>query len=216
MVTATKNKEQTKRKLIEAVAVIFRTEGYRGLGVNKVAKLAGVHKKLIYRYFGGFEQLVEAYVVETDYWMQFADHMRQLTLPKDINETKNLIGHLLKNQFLYFQADEQMQQLILWELSTNSNLMRSIHRTREAMGQQFLELTDPYFSKSQVNFRAIAALLVGGIYYTILHTRHNGGMFSDVDLSKPAGRQDILNAIDVILEMTFRLSNGSPVEDMAK
>ena len=203
MVTATKNKEQTKRKLIEAVAVIFRTEGYRGLGVNKVAKLAGVHKKLIYRYFGGFEQLVEAYVVETDYWMQFADHMRQLTLPKDINETKNLIGHLLKNQFLYFQADEQMQQLILWELSTNSNLMRSIHRTREAMGQQFLELTDQYFSKSTVNFRAVAALLVGGIYYTILHTRHNGGMFSDVNLATETGQQEILDAIDQILNKLF-------------
>ena len=203
MVTATKNKEQTKRKLIEAVAVIFRTEGYRGLGVNKVAKLAGVHKKLIYRYFGGFEQLVEAYVVETDYWMQFADHMRQLTLPKDINETKNLVGHLLKNQFLYFQADEQMQQLILWELSTDSNLMRSIHRTREAMGQQFLELTDQYFSKSTINFRAVAALLVGGIYYTILHTRHNGGMFSDVNLATEAGQQDILDAIDQILNILF-------------
>lgn|GEM_PF-1670658 len=42
-----KNKEETKRKLITAVAHIFRTEGYRGLGVNKVAKLAGVSKKLM-------------------------------------------------------------------------------------------------------------------------------------------------------------------------
>jgi AcrR family transcriptional regulator len=161
-----KDKEQTKRKLIDAVADIFRTEGYAGLGVNKVAKIAGVHKKLIYRYFGGFEQLVEAYVVETDYWMQFADNMRQLTLPKNLDETKNLISHLLKNQFLYFQADEKMQQLILWELSTNSNLMR-------------------------------------GIYYTILHTRHNGGMFSDVNLATESGQQDILDAIDQILNLLF-------------
>lgn len=203
MVTATKNKEQTKRKLIEAVAVIFRTEGYRGLGVNKVAKLAGVHKKLIYRYFGGFEQLVEAYVVETDYWMQFADNMKQLSVPKDLAETKRLIGYVLKNQFLYFQSNKEMQQLILWELSTDSNLMRSIHRTREAMGQQLLELTDPYFAKSQINFRAVAALLVGGIYYTILHTHHNGGMFSDVNLATETGKNDILKAIDQILNLLF-------------
>jgi AcrR family transcriptional regulator len=70
-----KGEEQTKRKLIDAVAVIFRTEGYTGLGVNKVVKIADVHKKVIYRYFGGFEQLAEAYIVETDYWMKFADHM---------------------------------------------------------------------------------------------------------------------------------------------
>jgi hypothetical protein len=85
--------------------------------------------------------------------------------------------------------------------------MRSIHRTREAMGQQFLERTDPYFSKSLINFRAVAALLVGGIYYTILHTRNNGGIFSDVDLSKPNGRQDILDAIDQILNILFKNLN---------
>ncbi len=39
-----KNKELTKRKLIEAVSFIIRTEGYTGLGVNKIARQAGVHK----------------------------------------------------------------------------------------------------------------------------------------------------------------------------
>ena len=82
-----KNKEETKRKLVAAVAHIFQTEGYVGLGVNKVAKLAGVSKKLIYRYFGSFERLIEAYVMETDYWMQFSAELRQLTTPKDIEGT---------------------------------------------------------------------------------------------------------------------------------
>lgn len=50
-----KNKEQTKRRLIDAVGEIFRTSGYPGLGVNKVAKAAGVSKELIYRYFGSFD-----------------------------------------------------------------------------------------------------------------------------------------------------------------
>ncbi|SDH48073.1 TetR/AcrR family transcriptional regulator [Mucilaginibacter gossypii] len=198
-----KNKDETKRKLIMAVSHIFQTEGYRGLGVNKVAKLAGVSKKLIYRYFGGFERLVEAYVMETDYWMQFSGELRQLTVPKDLEGTKRLISHILKNQFLYFQSDKAMQELILWELSSNSDLMRSIHRTREMMGQQVLEMADPYLNNPSVNFRAIAALLVGGIYYTILHTRHNGGLFTDIDLSTDSGREDILKAIDQVIDMAF-------------
>ncbi|MEO7215153.1 MAG: TetR/AcrR family transcriptional regulator [Mucilaginibacter sp.] len=204
------DKEQTKRKLIAAVAHIFRTEGYAGLGVNKVAKLAGVSKKLIYRYFRSFERLVEAYVIETDYWMQFSGELRQLTVPKDMDGTKRLISHILKNQFLYFQADKEMQQLILWELSSNSDLMRSIHRTREMMGQQVLEMADPYLNKSSINFRAIAALIVGGIYYTILHTRYNGGLFTDLDLSTDTGREDILTAIDQLVNIAF---NGGQSKD---
>ncbi|MBD1362938.1 TetR/AcrR family transcriptional regulator [Mucilaginibacter sp. ZT4R22] len=198
-----KNKAQTMRKLINGVAEVFRTDGYAGLGVNKVAKIAGVNKKLIYRYFRSFNNLVEAYVVETDYWMQFAENMRQLTVPKDLEDTKRLISNVLKNQFLYFHRDKEMQELILWELSSDSELMRSIHRTREAMGQQFLELTDPYLNNADINFRAVAALIVGGIYYTILHTRYNGGMFSDLDLSTDSGREDILNAIDQVIDMVF-------------
>ena len=54
-----RNKEFTKRKLIDAVGEIFRTEGHTGLGVNKVAKRAGVTKKLIYDYFErDFDNLV--------------------------------------------------------------------------------------------------------------------------------------------------------------
>ncbi|GAB3921743.1 TetR/AcrR family transcriptional regulator [Mucilaginibacter myungsuensis] len=211
-----RDKEQTKRKLINAVAQVFKNEGYAGLGVNKIARLAGTDKKLIYRYFGTFEGLVEAYVVETDYWMRFADQLNELRVPEGMEEMKRLLGYILKNQFLYFYEDKEMQQLIFWELAAKSDLMRSIHQTREVKGQQLLEMTDHYLEKGKVNFRAIAALLVGGIYYMILHTRNNGSMFSDIDLSKPDGRQDILNAIDAILDMTFKLSNGSTVDDIAQ
>lgn len=191
------------RKLIDAVAFIFKNEGYAGLGVNKVAKLAEVHKKLIYRYFGSFERLVEAYVVETDYWMRFADHLRELKIPEDANGMHRLLSQVLKNQYLYFQQDKEMQQLILWELSAKSDLMRSIHNTREGMGKQFLEMSDPFLQNKKVNFRAIAALLVGGIYYMILHKRFNGGMFSDVDLNSESGKRDILDAIEQVVGMVF-------------
>jgi hypothetical protein len=38
--------------------------------------------------------------------------------------------------------------------------------------------------------------------YMVVHTWHNGSIFSDIDLSKPTSRQHT-GAMDVILEMTF-------------
>lgn len=48
-----KNKENTKRKLIQAVAEIIKLEGFDSLSASKVARRAEVDRKLINRYFGG-------------------------------------------------------------------------------------------------------------------------------------------------------------------
>ncbi|NNU34415.1 TetR/AcrR family transcriptional regulator [Mucilaginibacter sp. S1162] len=44
MIDDIKNKELTKRKLVEAVGQVLKSEGYDGLGVNRIAKQAGVSK----------------------------------------------------------------------------------------------------------------------------------------------------------------------------
>lgn len=200
-----KNKELTKRKLIDAVGEIFRKEGHAGLGVNKVAKEAGVTKKLIYDYFErDFNNLVEAYILETDYWMAFADKVQEMIGEKSYSENQKLITDILQNQFRYFFLDKQMQKLILWEVSTDSPLMRSIHKARESMGQKLFEMTDQHFANTGVNFRAVAALLVGGIYYTILHSRFNGGIFSDIDISTESGREEMLKAIGMIVGWAYQ------------
>jgi AcrR family transcriptional regulator len=194
-----KDKESTKKKLIAAVGDIFRTEGYHGLGVNKVARMAGVDKKLIYRYFGNIDGLIEAYVVETDYWMMFFEKMRTLEVPQNGDQVRRLLTSVLQDQFAYFLKDKELQRLILWELSVKSPLMRSIHETRELMGKQLLDMTEPYLKNKTTNFRAVAALLIGGIYYIILHTRVHGGKFTDVDLSTDMGLNEILNAIEEVV-----------------
>jgi len=199
-----KSKEQTKRKLIDAVGEIFKTEGPSGLGVNKVARMAGVSKKLIYRYFTSFEELVETYVLETDYWMVFSENVQQLIEVTYAADSQKLVTDLLQNQFRYFYNEKQMQKLITWEISSNSDLMRSIHNVRETMGQKVLEFTDGHFKNSPVNFRAVSALLVGGIYYTILHSRYNGGIFSGIDLSTEKGREEIIRTIQNIVEWAYK------------
>lgn len=61
--------------------------------------------------------------------------------------------------------------------------MHSIHNARESLGQIFFDLTDVHFKNKAVDFRAVAALLVGGIYYMILHTSNNGHKFADIDFA---------------------------------
>ena len=60
--------EATKAALIEAFERIAAEEGLSAVGVNAVAKRAGVGKPLIYKYFGGFDGLVQAWATESKVW----------------------------------------------------------------------------------------------------------------------------------------------------
>jgi len=199
-----KDKEKTKRKLIWAVGEIIRLEGFDSLTASKVARKAEVDRKLINRYFGGLNSLIEAYVVENDYWMLFADHINDIIKSHSYPGSKELITSILQNQFSYFVTEKDMQRLILWELTANSPLMKSIHNARESMGQKFLELTDIHFKESNVNFRAIGALVVGGIYYTVLHTIYNGGKFADLDINTEEGQNEIIKTIGHIVGWAYK------------
>jgi DNA-binding transcriptional regulator YbjK len=199
-----KNKESTKRKLIWALGETIKLEGFNSLSASKVARKAEVDRKLITRYFGGLDQLIEAYVVENDYWLLFTEHINELLESNKFAGSKDLITSVLQNQFSYFFAEKDMQRLILWELTTNSPLMKSIHNARESMGQKLLELTDVHFKNSNVNLRAIGALIVGGIYYTILHTINNGGTFTDMNISSESGQAEISKAIEQIIGWAYK------------
>jgi len=52
---------KTKERLLEAVDDVLARDGFNGLGINALAREAGVDKVLIYRYFGGLSGLLKAY-----------------------------------------------------------------------------------------------------------------------------------------------------------
>ena len=53
-----KDKELTQEKILEAVDNIIANDGFERVGVNAIAQKAGVSKMLIYRYFGGLDELI--------------------------------------------------------------------------------------------------------------------------------------------------------------
>ena len=63
-----RNREATRIRLIQAVGTLLAREGFRALGVNAVAREAGVDKALIYRYFGGLKGLIAAFGGHESFW----------------------------------------------------------------------------------------------------------------------------------------------------
>ena len=62
------NRQETEARLIEAVGQLLASQGTAGLGINAIAREAGVNKALIYRYFESLEGLLKAFGASQNFW----------------------------------------------------------------------------------------------------------------------------------------------------
>jgi AcrR family transcriptional regulator len=200
---ATNDKERSMLKLIAAVGTIIKTKGYTGLGPTNIAKCAGLNKRLIYLYFDTVEKLVETYVRGKDYWVDAAGNAGDLMKKSDGRDTRKILESLLLNQLDYFYKEEEMQKIVLWQISQRSQIMYEVCEERERLGDGFFELADKELENTDVDLRAVAGLLVGGIYYMVLHAKSSDSLFCQIDLNKPEGLSRIRNAISTILGDTY-------------
>ncbi|WP_316823228.1 TetR/AcrR family transcriptional regulator [Pedobacter gandavensis] len=202
---AIKSRLLTERKLIDAVGTIIKSKGYRALGVNEIAREAKVSKKLIYRYFENVEGLIETYVIEKDYWLS-----HKMTVPNDIENLHkkstliNTLSSLLEKQLEFFWNEEEMQKIILWEISERTDLLDSVCKVREEVGTELFEISDAHFKGSLVSLRGVSALLVSGIYYMVLHAKKNDSTICGLDINSADGRAEVQKSIRHIIEWAFQ------------
>src|SRR5215468_12191569 len=62
--TGHRDREQTRKKILAAMGTLLARRGSSGLGINAIAREARIDKVLIYRYFGGLDQLYRAFALE--------------------------------------------------------------------------------------------------------------------------------------------------------
>jgi AcrR family transcriptional regulator len=192
------------RKLIDAVGEILKEKGYAGLGINRIALRAGVSKELIYRYYEGVNNLVKTYIHSKDYWLPLFDQIRlDAALVKGEQEVLEIFISLFQEQFRFFFKEPEMQKFILWQISEINPLMRSISEKRESEGAKLLALTEDHFRDSGINFKVVAALLLGGIYYVVLHASANKSTVAGIDANLERDREEILRTIEQILNWAW-------------
>jgi AcrR family transcriptional regulator len=198
-----KKSEETRRKLIQAVSEIIAAEGYDALGINKISKWALVPKPLIYRYFGDLDNLIMAYATERDFWANNQKNLETDEIFTDVQSLKNFISSILNKNYSYFSDSTDMQVIISRTITEKTKLLRDLSNKREGYKKEILAFTDTAFKHTKIDFRAITAILVASSYHLILHGKNNRSKFFGIDLTTMEGNEQILKAIDQIIEWAF-------------
>ncbi|WP_461790693.1 TetR/AcrR family transcriptional regulator [Pedobacter sp.] len=196
-----RNKEESRKKFLWAVGQIITTKGFAGLKLNHIAATAQLDKKLIYRYFGGLNQLLDEYVKQQDFWSNVkASEAPEL---EDVGG-KKFVTKMLTEQFDYVFQNKEFQKILLWRLSEERPSLQKLAEEQEKNGELLFEnLIAPHFGEQTSLYRGISAIIVSGLYYLNLSAEVNGSIFCGIDLKTEAGRIQIKKAITFILDQTY-------------
>lgn len=193
-----RNKELTKKRLVKAVGKVIAEIGFQSLGVNHVAREAGVDKKLIYRYFHGLPNLVAEYGKTVDFWPTGEE-----LLGPDLESVKKMQPHEVMSLFFkrYLRAilsRPHTLEILAWEAIERNELTKGLEEIRAKTALEFFELMeqDP---PEEVDLTALVLIIAAAANFLAVRSRIHRTL-GGVDLQSDEGWKRIEGTIEKMME----------------
>ncbi|MFZ4456759.1 MAG: TetR/AcrR family transcriptional regulator [Bacteroidales bacterium] len=198
-----RSKNFINNEIMKAVSSVIGEQGFANLGINSVAIEAKVEKPFIYRNFGTFDKVLEQYILKNDYWMKF---IIERAMDGKVDENGNvdvpsLYPSLMAELYKSVDESRDFRNIILWEIYEDSSFIRKVANRREKETHNEIELLEKHFAKSNVDISAITALLISGVYYTVLHKEIS--TFCGIDFKTKEGKKRMHESLKLISTMLF-------------
>ncbi len=154
---------------MDAVGDLLREKGVPGLGVNAVARRAGVDKVLIYRYYDGLDGLVGHWARTQDFWPTSSEVLgpdEELLREPD---HARLARVLLERYVAALRRRPVTLQLLAWEMAADHPLLAVLEEVREQWAVELqarlapLELPQSAFT--------LMNLHIAGAHYLLVRSR---------------------------------------------
>lgn len=197
-----RNREITRQRLINAVGEVLAQEGFTRLGINAVARQAGVDKVLVYRYFGGLPGLIKAFGQEGDFWPSMEElaggdieAYRRMSFEERLNAMGRNFLRGIRNRPL-------TQEVMAWEMVERNELTAELEIIRETRMLRFAEMFFP-MEGARMDLAAIITIIGAGISYLVCRSRHIR-WYNGVDLQADAGWQRLEDAMQQIVSAVLQ------------
>jgi len=196
-----RNREATKKLLTEAMGRVLARQGFTAVGVNTVAREAGVDKVLIYRYFGGLPGLVAAFSREGDFWPSFdeligGDKEAFLALPRA--ERMVIVA---RNYMRGIRSRPMTQEILAWRFLEYNQLTEALDTVRASIGARLFEFIWGGVP-GDLDIEAFNAVIGGAINHLAVRARQEK-TFAGLDLAAPESWERIEAMLARIIRAMF-------------
>ncbi|WP_281641705.1 TetR/AcrR family transcriptional regulator [Hoylesella loescheii] len=192
-----KDKELTQVKILEAVDSIIANDGFERIGVNAIAQKAGVSKMLIYRYFGGLDELIAQYLLRKDYWANTDMHMI------DGADVAGSLKRMFREQIVQLRNDVTLRRLCRWELTADNENTQQLRDSRARNGCELIKAVSGFTHSSHTEVAALATILSAAISYLVL-IEDQSPTYNGINLQSDEGWEQIIKGIDLIIDLWIK------------
>jgi AcrR family transcriptional regulator len=199
-----RDRSATRGRILEAAARLLAGKGFGELGVNAVAREAGVDKVLVYRYFGGLPELLAALAERPEFWPVTAQG------PGAGGDAETWARDMLTALFRGLRARPLTAEVLRWELVERNQLTDRMAEARERAGLEALARAPlDRALAALLDAPAVAALLSAGLIYLVLRSK-TADAFLGVDLRGDEGAARIERAAASLLHAAFEQARRAP------
>jgi AcrR family transcriptional regulator len=161
----------TQERVLTAVGQVLARDGFAAVGINAIAREAGVDKVLIYRYFGGLDALLRAWGASGRFWPSVAE------LLGDVPEA--VLSLPLADRYAVFfdrfvdalRARPLTIEIMAAEIHERNELTAILEAEREQWGAQAEAVFGGEELERRPHLRGITLLLVAGVQYLVIRAR---------------------------------------------
>ena len=189
-----RDREATKARLLAAVGVVLARDGFSALGVNAVAKEAGVDKVLLYRYFGGLPELLREWGASGRFWPRVAD----LLGPRPKAFLALPVAERYARFFEHFidalRERPLTIEILAAEIVERNELAVILESERQAWGEEASRLLGGKEFAARPELQGLTLLLIAGVQYLLVRSR-TIRVFGAIDITTDAGWAELKAAI---------------------
>jgi AcrR family transcriptional regulator len=167
----TRNRIQTEQRILNAVGSILLDQGYPAVGVNAIARQAGCDKVLIYRYFGGFDELLLAFAETTTLWWEVDEIITETAAECAEIALPDFLQRLLNRYVTALESRPLALEIMAWEMSEQNNLTNTLARIRGERGMELVKRIRDFYHQPNIDIGGILGVFGASINYLVIRTR---------------------------------------------
>ena len=200
---AARDRPATEARILAAVGTVLARDGFGRVGINAIAKQAGVDKVLIYRYFGGLAELLRVWGESGRFWPRVDELLGDsseafLALPV-AERYARFFDHFVDA----LRERPLTIEILAAEIAERNDLTAVLESEREAWGEAASRLLGGAEFSARPELRGVTLLLVAGVQYLLVRSR-TIRIFGGIDIKSDAGWGELKAAIRTLAATLLR------------